>query len=293
MLLLLLCIFCNVVLAIIFKYFSKYSVDNLQAIIVNYIVCVSFASVLIGGIAVPLDLLERPWWPMSLILAILFITGFNIMAISFQRSGVALTAIIQKMSLVLPASLAIAFYGEALTITKVLGILLALSAIFLVNRPPATDDDETTFDRSLLIWPLLTFALSGIIEIILFISEAHGLVGEDGTLFTASSFAQAAILGFIYATYLILKGNRAPGVKELVGGIVLGLPNYLSIYLLVLLLSQGWEGSLLFPLNSIGILVLTAVVGFVLYREPIHRSNFTGILLGIAAIILLSLNIVG
>jgi len=260
MLILLLCILCNVVLAVIFKYFSKYHVDNLQAIVVNYIVCVLFASILIGQSAVPIDLFSRPWWLMSFVLAILFITGFNIMAISFQKSGVALTAIIQKMSLVMPASLAIAFYGEALTVTKMIGILLALLAIVLVNRPPASEDGQP-FDKSLLIWPLVTFAMSGVIEIILFISEAHGLVGEDGVLFTASSFAQAAVLGSIYATFLMVKGARRPSIKEVIGGVTLGLPNYLSIYLLVFLLTQGWDGSLLFPLNSIGILVLTALVG--------------------------------
>ena len=224
MLILLLCILCNVVLAVIFKYFSKYSVDNLQAIIVNYVVCVLFASVLIGQNAVPLDLFSRPWWVMSFLLAVLFITGFNIMAISFQKSGVALTAIIQKMSLVMPASLAIVFYGETLTLTKVLGILLALLAIFLVNRPPSSKEGQT-FDKSLLMWPIVTFVLSGIIEIILFISEAHGLVGDEGTQFTASSFAQAALLGGLYATYLMFKGSGKPGIKELVGGVALGLPN--------------------------------------------------------------------
>ena len=287
---LLLCILCNVVLAVIFKNFSKYQVDNLQAIVVNYIVCVLFASALIGQSAVPLDLFSRPWWLMSLMLAVLFITGFNIMAISFQKSGVALTAIIQKMSLVMPASLAIAFYGEALTLTKSLGILLALLAIVLVNRPPASEDGQP-FDKSLLMWPLVTFAMSGIIEIILFISEAHGLVGDDGMLFTASSFAQAAILGSIYALFLIIKGADLPRTKEVIGGIALGLPNYLSIYLLVYLLSQGWDGSLLFPLNSIGILVLTALIGFFLYKEKIHKANISGIILGIGAIILLSLNL--
>jgi len=212
MLILLLCILCNVVLAVIFKNFSKYGVDNLQAIVVNYIVCVLFASVLIGESAMPLDLFERPWWLMSFMLAVLFITGFNIMAVSFQKSGVALTAIIQKMSLVMPASLAIAFYGESLTLTKGIGILLALIAIVLVNRPSAKEGDAG-LDSSLLIWPLLTFALSGIIEIILFISEAHGLVGEDGPLFTASAFGQAAVLGLLYATYRIVKGGDRPSFK--------------------------------------------------------------------------------
>ena len=163
-------------------------------------------------------------------------------------------------------------------------------AIFLVNRP--SGDEAQRLDKSLLIWPFLTFLLSGIIEIILFIGEAHGTVGEDGMMFTASSFGQAACLGLLYAMYLVITGKaQGPRLKEVIGGIVLGLPNYLSIYLLVYLLSKGWDGSLLFPLNSIGILLLTALVGFIIYKEAITRSNLAGIVLGIGAIILLSLNI--
>ena len=118
MLILLLCIFCNVLLAVLFKYFDHYKVDNLNAIIVNYIVCVLFASVLLGESALPIDILDRPWWPYSLLLGSLFIIGFNILALSFQKSGVALTVIIQKMSLVIPSFVAIFLYGEPLGIPK-------------------------------------------------------------------------------------------------------------------------------------------------------------------------------
>ena len=37
MLILILCILCNVVLAVIFKAFGKYKIDNLNAIVINYI----------------------------------------------------------------------------------------------------------------------------------------------------------------------------------------------------------------------------------------------------------------
>lgn len=290
MLILLLCILCNVVLAIIFKYFEKYQVDNLNAIVINYIVCVVFASILMGQSSIPIDLFTASWWPYSLALSVLFITGFNLMAVSFQKCGVALTAIIQKMSLIIPASVAIAVYGEPLGAYKGAGILLAFLAIILVNIPAKDSGEEFSFLKPIIIYPLIVFVLSGIIEVILFYVEVEGIVGDAGMQFTASGFGQAAVIGTVYSAFRYFKNDGSlPGKKELIGGIVLGLPNYLSIYLLVYLLSKGWQGSVLFPINSIGILVLSAVAGFVLYKEHLDQLKIMGVLLGVSAIILLSI----
>lgn len=286
---LLICILCNVLLAIIFKYFALYKVDNINAIIVNYLVCVLFSSILFGELSIPLDFFDRPWWPFSVLLGCIFIVGFNIMALSFQKSGVALTVIIQKMSLIVPSAVAIAVYGEPLGWFKAIGILLALVAIVLVNVPSKKNPEQINIFHPLIIYPLLTFLLSGIIELFLFYVEVEQLVVGDGIKFTATSFGIAAVIGLVFTSMRYIKSGVHFGRKEFIGGIVLGLPNYLTIYLLVYLLSKGWQGSILFPINSIGILILTALVGFVFYKEHPDRMKIIGIGLGVTAIILLSL----
>lgn len=285
---LLLCISCNVLLAIIFKAFQRYQIDNLNAIIINYAVCVIVASFVLGQFAFPMDLFSKPWAPWAFGLSLLFISGFNIMALSFQKSGVALTAIIQKMSLVLPAAFAIALYGEALTILKGLGILAALAAVILVNFPSDDDAPKFSFTDPIIILPLLTFIMSGIIEIILFYVEVEGMVQDEGILFTATSFGLAGILGSIYSLYRGFMGGIWPGGKELAAGLTLGIPNFMTIYLLVFLLSRGWEGSVLFPINSVAILIGTSLIGFLLYKEEADYYKILGIVLGVVAIVLIS-----
>ena len=286
MIILFLCILSNVFMAVIFVYFKKFRVDNLYAIIVNYLVCVLAASFFLGETAIPLDLIWRPWFWCAVVLGILFIGGLNILGLSFQKSGVALTAIIQKMSLIIPAAFAISLYGEVLTLMKGFGILLALTAVILVYLPEKDSSGvRISLSREVLILPLLTFILSGMIEIILFYVEAEGLLGDDIMKFCASSFGIAGILGLFASVYLLIKGKTGFTTKDFVGGIILGVPNFMTIYLLLVLLGQGWDGSVLFPVNNIGILILISLIGFVLFSEKVTKLKIIGILLGVLAIL--------
>ncbi len=289
MLLLILCIVCNVLLAVIFKYFAKYGVNNLNAIVINYLVCVISSSIFLGEVSIPDAFWTKPWFSYSVILSGMFIVGFNVMALSFQRAGVALTAIIQKMSMVMPAAFAIAFFGESLTLLKILGMIAAVVTIVLVNWPSKVEE-RINWKSWVIILPLLTFVMSGIIEIVLYYVEAAGLLAGEGMQFTATSFGLAGAVGAIYALIEMLRGKNKFQTKDLIGGVVLGLPNYLTIYLLVALLAQGWDGSVLFPVNSISILLLTTLVGATVYAEQLNRLKIIGLLVGVAAILFISLS---
>ena len=285
---LILCILCNVLLAIIFKSFAKYKVDNHNAIVINYAICVITASLAIGSFAIPMDLISRPWFPYALILSLLFITGFNILASSFQKCGVALTIIIQKMSLILPIIFAVTLFGESMNFLKIGGVVAAIGAIVLVNYP--SNNNALNFNRKWLILPLLTFVMSGMIEIDLYYVEVANLIGEDGLVFTASAFGMAGMFGLGYTIFRMISGHHFISKKEIIGGIILGVPNFLTIYLLLVILKLGWEGSVLFPVSSVGTLLMTALVGIVVYKESVNNLKVSGLLLATLAIALIGLS---
>ena len=285
---LILCIICNALLAVIFKGFEKHKVDNHHAIVVNYFVCVLTASLAIGQFALPQDLFHKPWFPYALGLSFLFIVGFNILALAFQKCGVALTIIIQKMSIVMPVLFAVIFFNESLGWLKIAGLLCAIGAIILVNLPGGNNKLE--FDRRWLFLPILTLVMSGIIEIDLYYVEVAELVGEDGLLFTASAFGMAGFFGLIYSFWRWINGDIFIRGKDVLGGLVLGVPNFLTIYLLLVILKLGWEGSVLFPTSSIGTLILTAIIGIVAYKELVTRNKVGGLVLAAVAIALIGLS---
>ena len=282
----LLLVLSNVVLAVIFKFFEKFRIDNLNAIVVNYFTCVVSSSIFMGHQSVPSDFYAKPWFGSSILLSLLFIVGFNLMALSFQKAGLALTAIIQKMSLLLSAGFAIIFYNEVLTTYKFIGFVAAVVTIILVNYPSNGQKIELK-NRWLILLPLIVFLLSGLIEILLFYVEVSGQVDGDGMYFTATSFGLAGCIGSLIVLIRVLTGRSTFGLKDFIGGIILGLPNYLSIYLLVYLLANNWEGSVLFPLNNVSILLMVTFIGALFYKEKLDFFKVLGMGFGIIAIVLI------
>lgn len=287
MLILTILILCNVGLAVIFKYFEKFEVNLLHAIIVNYATAVCVAGIVLQKVPIPSDLFSKPWFGYALLLSLLFITGFNIMGLSFQKAGVAITAIVAKMSLIISAGFAIVYYGEAFNLPKGIGIVAAIIAILLVNLPAKNSALNISSNKYLWL-PIVTMLMSGIIEILLLMVEVEGKLGDDGILFTSSCFGMAGVLGLIFAiSQMVTKGTRF-AKQDFIGGIILGVPNFFTIYLLVYLISKGWDGSVLFPINSVGMLALTVVVSLILFGEKIDLKKGLGLVFSIIAIILIS-----
>ncbi len=288
MIVLLLCITANVVLAILFKVFPRYGIRNYPAIVVNYITALILGSVLSGRFIMHTQPFQEAWFPYALALSLLFIIGFNILAMSFQLFGISMTTIYQKMSILISALFGILIYHEVSNTWKILGLVLAVVAIILVNFDvKSSDKKEEKIKLSLYIYPFLSFLLSGVIEVILLIVGVEGIV-TNSIEFVSNSFGMAAIWGMII---LIVRFRPIITAKEVLAGIMLGIPNFFTIYLLSVLINQGWDGSVLFPVNSIGVLLLSSVVAILMFKEKVDAYKIIGILAALGSIILIGLGI--
>lgn len=86
----------------------------MQAIIINYFIACAIG--FFGYIESSKDILRIPsekWFPGALMLGALFITVFNLAAITTQRSGLSVVSVATKMPLLFP------FSAEFLFIMKV------------------------------------------------------------------------------------------------------------------------------------------------------------------------------
>lgn len=286
MIYLLLSILSASVIFVIFKMFQKYKVNTLQAIIINY-----FFACIVGyfGYIKSTDLTLVPsklWFPGTLILGALFISVFNLAAITTQKSGLAVVSVATKMSVAIPVFFGIILYNESTGILKVTGILLALVAVYLTSIKTSTG---IKIKKENLIFPLLVFLGSGIIDTTIKYLETTYVAEDEVALFSTSIFAIAGMIGIIILIGQAAKGKLNITGKNILGGIILGVPNYFSIYFLVMALrSEGFESSTVFTINNVAIVLFSTLLGILLFKEHLIKKNWIGILLAIISILLVA-----
>jgi uncharacterized membrane protein len=263
-------------------------VDNLQAIVVNYYVCFALGSFMQGQLAIPTEFWKVSWFPYSVILGALFIVGFNITAITVQKFGMAFTSIMQKMSLILPALFGIIVYMERVSFLKIMGLVTAFISIWMINLPIKWKSDGS-MKRIFLLFPLIVFISSGLIEIALLFLDRSGIVENGDINFVSFIFGIAGILGTAFILVRYKWKDWTIKRKNILAGIALGVPNFFTIYLLVFLIDKGWEGSVLFPLNNMGVVILSTLTGFLVFTEKMNTWRWIGISLAVISIYLISM----
>jgi drug/metabolite transporter (DMT)-like permease len=279
----------NVLLGVIFKLFPKYNIDNLQAITVNYFVSFALGSILLGKLAIPDNFYATSWFPYALFLAVTFIIGFNVTALSFQKFGITFTTIIQKMSLIIPVSFAILYFKESSSPIRIVGILAAILAIILINlKSKDADLHLGELMKKYWFYPFFTFVMSGIVELMLLYMEKNDISGENDAEFVTMLFGLSGLLGILSIfTRYFTKKKTAFNKNNLIAGVLLGIPNYFTIFLLVMLL-KNWDGSIVFPINNVGILAASALVAILFFKEKLNRNRQLGLALAILSIYLIS-----
>ena len=284
---LILCIIINAFIGVIFKYFKKYDIDNFQAIVINYFVCVITAAIFSGASPIPDHLTSLPWFPYALILGVVFILVFNLMALTVQYFDIMIATVFQKMSMIAPTIFAIGWYHETGSWLKWLGIILAICAILLLTYQKHQNQESGSV-RQYLIFPILTFLGSCFIDSMLFYVEREGLVEGSKLNFTSTLFLFAGISGLIIFILQSFKKKPVFAWKNVIGGICLGIPNFFSIYLLLLALQQGLDGSVVFPINNIGILITATMLGVIIFHEKLTKPKMIGFGLAVLSIVFIA-----
>ena len=277
---------------VVFKLYERFKVDILQAIVVNYIVAF-ITSMIAYKIQVGFDdlsvsnIVEMDWFYYTFGLGILFIVVFILIARTTQTNGLSVASVATKMSVIIPIIFGLIYYKESLGVLKFIGILFALMAVYFVS---VKSKDGLKLNKRDLILPLLVLLGSGIIDTsIKFLEEAY-VAENDISIFSATIFFSAAVLGILLLIYNSFNGKIKIELKNIIGGIALGIPNYFSIFLLVKALrSDILESSGIFAVNNVSIVTLSTIAGIILFKEKLLPKNWLGIALAILSIVLISL----
>jgi drug/metabolite transporter (DMT)-like permease len=254
-------------------------VDNLVAVIVNYLTATSMGLLLMNTDIS--NIISRPWFPIAFSMGILFIFIFLLMAESSQVNGISMTSVANKMSLVVPVMAGVFLYSENITFLIIVGIVLALVSVILTS----IKDSSVSISRNGYFILALIFFGSGMIDTLMKYMQHTYLNEDESAAFVMVIFMSAAIFGLIWM--LISQRDRFRNFNRasILGGIALGIPNFGSIYFLIMALEySGMQSSMLYPINNMGIVGFSALLGIIVFKEKVSFINFIGILLAIAAI---------
>ncbi|NCT18495.1 MAG: hypothetical protein COZ75_01325 [Flavobacteriaceae bacterium CG_4_8_14_3_um_filter_34_10] len=266
-------------LYVVFNLFERFKIHTLHAIVVNYMVAFG-CGILFSNTSLSVqEIYQTPWFFGALGLGVLFVFIFNIMAITVQRSGLSVASIATKMSVVIPVIFGFFMYKESAGFLKIIGILLALIAVYLAS----IKSKEGVKIRN-LIFPILLFLGSGIIDTSLKYLQNTHIKDENLSIFSAITFLFAGLSGLLFA---ILKHDLKISWKSIIAGICLGIPNYFSIVTLMkALATEGLESSSVFTINNVGVVMLSTLLGLFFFKERLLTKNWIGVLLAIISIFL-------
>jgi len=274
------------ILIIAFKMFEKYKVDNLQALIVNYLTAAGCSYFFLEQNFSLNYVLNSEWLYHAMIIGTLFIVVFNFYAFGTQKVGIVVTTVANKMSLIIPVCAALILYPEENTFNALKGIafFLALAGIYLSS----TKGGKLSFDKKYLWLIIFVFVGQGISDSI-FNDFAQQFPNEGGYLFFMVLFCMASISGILILSAKSVKSKNPLQIRSLFCGIIFGVPNFFClVFFLKALGDPQLTSSIVFPLVSMGVVVSSSVIGLFLFKENLTRSNWIGIILSICAIYIFS-----
>ncbi|NJB35883.1 DMT family transporter [Croceivirga sp. JEA036] len=279
-------VLCSSLIFVVFKLFGTYKVQSLYAIVVNYFVACICGLLFYEGDVQLGNLTQTGWFYGTFALGVLFITIFNVMAKSSQVNGVAVTSVATKMSLAIPVVFALVVYKESLSFWQGIGILLALGAVYFAS----IKKKGLVIDPKMLLLPFLVFVGSGVIDTTIKYIQDEFLDESLYPIFSATVFGAAGTTGVIY---LLINSRKVPlklNLKNVVGGICLGIPNYFSIYFLLQALNNpNFNSASIFTINNVAVVMFTTLIGILLFKEKLLPKNWLGVGLAIISILLVAL----
>ncbi len=294
MLYLLISILTGTSLVFIFKLFQRFRIHTFQGIVFNYITCVVVGFLFSGGTrVVQPQVFEQNWVIFALALGTLFMVTFYLIALSTQKVGVTATSVATKISLVIPVLFSLLILQNSLkdyTIINYIGMFAALVAIVLSSlRPQKNDSDTNTSTALSLLLPFVIFINSGVADSLINYTNQYHLQQHEAPQFTMVTFMASAVVGLLILVIMLLTGKTRINTRSIVAGVILGIPNYFSIYFLIkALYAFGNDGAFLYPINNIGIILTGALGAVVLFREKLTRLNLVGLAMAVLALILIS-----
>ena len=276
MMYLIIAVLCSVAVSVLLKVLRQNNIDIRQTIVAGYPVAFLLTWLLlkpdVGGIH---NLGSA--WGIIIALGVLLPAVFIILGRAIEAVGMVATDASQRLSLIIPIVAAFLLFGEVLTGTRILGLLLGFLALgALVYRPQHQDIGVRA--KHTPLWLFGVWAGYGIIDIL------FKQVAKQGTAFPLTLFMSFGVAGLLLLIYLLATRVRWQR-GALVNGVLLGVLNMGNIYAYVRahqVLSDS--PSIVFTGMNVGVIAVATLIGVGVFKEQLNRINILGLLLAVCCV---------
>lgn len=280
---LLLSIISSSLIFVLFRSFPEWKIDTLQAVIANYFVAFACGIFLFHD-QIPTNNALQLGIPYAIMCGALFISLFILMGLSAQKNGVSTTSISVKMSMALSVISVLIVNQTSLQWTNVIPLVAAIGGVLLVSIDKAATNAS---NRNIWMLFVLFFGSAGL-DLVLYFAKTQWLPNgfHDG-IFAALGFLMAGMMGLIYFMIHRIQGKVRFDRRSWFGGIILGIPNYFSIYLLVKSYNTlNLQPHQILSIANVGVVILTSILGLTVFKEKFTAQKTFGLLLCLAALVL-------
>ena len=279
MIYLMLAIASSALVSIIIRLGEDHVTNQMGMLLSNYVVC-SICAIVCSNSDVVTAVQASGVFDIGLgvVCGFLYLAGLLLMQYNTKHNGVVLSSTFMKLGVLIPTLMAIVFFREIPKGTQVIGIVLALLAIVMIHF-----EKDALKEGNKKLWLLVLLLCGGITDSTANIFEKFGNpAAKDVYLFMI--FFVAGVLAFV----LVLKSKKKVSPKDVIFGVILGVPNYFSSRFLLLSLSS-MSAVVVYPTYSVATMIVITVVGVLAFKEKLDRKK--AIALGMIVLALGLLNI--
>lgn len=252
--------------------------NNMVMFTTNYAVCLILSRYYMG--AIQLFTTEKGIETaiiLGLVSGLLYLGSFVLLQKNMKYNGIMLSSVFMKLGILVPTLMAIFLFNERPKVTQLVGVIIAVAAIILINI-----EKGGISGSGKRIWLLVLLLGSGFTDSMANIYDKMGsAVLKDHYLFY--TFFAALLIAFLMA---LIKKQRL-NIRDLIFGILIGVPNYFSARFLLLALGS-LPAVITYPVYSVGTIIVISLAGAVLFRERMSNQKVTALGLILAALVLLN-----
>jgi len=214
------------------------------------------------------------------LLGSIFVMAFFLFTRSVRVAGTALATVSSRLSVIVPVIFAMIIFREIPGAVQVVGLIFAILTIYFFYRSLRNNPNGQLHLREYMVLILLLVGI-GVNDFCMKLFQSWRPANEKPFFLLCIFFA-----AWIYSTgYVIVK--KIPVDRRTINlGLLLGVPNIFSSYFLIAALTEV-PAIIVYPLVNIGIILLTALAAWIIWREKLNRAGLRALMTGIAAIVLL------